>query len=132
LAPSGQAGELPTFPRVVEKADPISYFFLGLAIVSLGLSALMAQLGLLKPLEALSLFLWLLALVLWLDALIRYLRPWTRHKSMPLAISGSISAALAAAVFLGLTAWWPLLILALGACSLAYGLFKLRAARTAR
>lgn len=124
--PSGSQGGFPSFPRVVKRADPLSYFFLGLILVSLGLSILMAQLGFLKPLEAASLFFSLLAIVLWSDAIARYARPWTRHKSLPLAFSGSLSAALAISLLLGISAWWPLLLVAVGACSLAHGLLGLR------
>lgn len=117
--------ELPVFPRIVPKTDPLSYVFLGLAISIAGACLLLAQLGLLDGREAFSGFFLALGIVLLLDALLRWAKPWTRHKTLPLALAGSSSLALGVASLLGLAMWWPLLLIALGAFSLAYGISRL-------
>jgi len=116
---------LPVLPRTVRTADPLGYVFLGLTLVALGLSALLAQLGLLDVRGAVGLFLVALGAILLVDAAARHARPWTRHKALPYAVLGVLSSAVGLALLLGPETWWPLTLLALGSCSLAYGSLSL-------
>lgn len=124
--------ELPELPRAVRKTDPVSFVFLGLALLALGSAGLMAELGLLRPLEALSLALMGLGIVMLVDAAVRHARPWTRHKSLPLALLGSVLTSSGLACLLVPEAWWAVLLICLGLCSLGYGLRKISTRRARR
>ena len=117
--------ELPELPRAVRKTDPIGFVFLGLTLLVLGSVGLLAELGFLRPQEALSLGLTALGILLFVDAAVRYARPWTKHKALPLALLGSLLTSSGIACLLFPEAWWAVLLICLGLCSLGYGLEKL-------
>ena len=119
-----RGGLPPEFPRAVEKKDPLSYIFLGLCLLALGLTSLLMEMGFLGGLEALSYALLSIGFLLVLDALVRYLKPWTRHKTLPLALTGLLAISLGSSLALGIEVWWPLPLITLGCCSLAYGLLR--------
>jgi len=123
--PEGSEGlELPAFPRVARRADPLSYVFLGLLLTAAGACLLLANLASLSLEEEIACLLLSWGGILLADALARQARPWTRHKALPLALAGSLALAIGAACLLGLARWWPLPLIALGAWPLAYGLVK--------
>ena len=127
--PEGSEGlELPAFPRVARRADPLGYIFLGLLLTAAGACLLLASMASLSLEEEIACLLLSWGGILLADALARQARPWTRHKALPLALVGSLALAIGAACLLGLARWWPLLLIALGACSLAYGLVRHRGA----
>jgi len=115
---------LPVFPRAV-RADPFGYFFLGLSFVALGLALLFFELGLLDGEEAIGTAFSSLGCILLIDALVRHRRPWTRHKTGPYATLGAVFLSIGAVFLLGPRRWWPLLLVAIGFISIAYGASKL-------
>ncbi len=119
-------------PRLEGKADPVGFFFLGLTLATIGVFGLLAEMGLLAPLEALSYCLLCLGALLMADGAIRYLRPWTRHKTLPLALAGSLMASSGLSLLLAPRLWWCALLICLGCWSMFYGLFRLRPPSPAR
>ena len=122
---------LPVFPRAVRE-DPLGYLFLGLFIIALGLTLLFFELRLLDEAEAIGAALSSLGSILMLDAFVRHRLPWTRHKTVPYAVLGALFIALGAAFSLGLREWWPLVLVALGLSSIAYGLSRFPEDRLSR
>lgn len=116
--------ELPAFPRVVKKADPLSYVFLGLLLIAAGTLLLMASLAYFSLRKAVAYLLLTWGGILLADAAARHAKPWTRHKALSLALAGVLSLASGISCLLDLKTWWPLLLIALGACSLAYGITR--------
>ena len=123
MARPGSEAAPPVFPRAVRE-DPLGFFFLGLFLVTLGLTLLFFELGLLEVLEAIGTAFSSLGSILLLDALVRHRRPWTRHKTLPYAVMGSFFLALGVAFLLGPGRWWPLSLMALGLASAAYGALR--------
>jgi len=113
----------PGFPKGRARR-PSRLLFLGLFFIALGLTLLLFELRLLDEAEAIGAALSSLGSILMLDAFVRHRLPWTRHKTVPYAVLGALFIALGAAFSLGLREWWPLVLVALGLSSIAYGLSR--------
>jgi hypothetical protein len=98
--------------------DPVRGLFWGLILILLGVLLFSVQQNWLSWNNWWQLFLVGLGIIFLVDALVRYLNPSTRLGIFGRVITGLILVIVGSAFYFSMEAWWPLILIAIGAAIL--------------